>query len=203
MSIHHPQSTSEYQVDRYHLDPNSLGHLLCRPRVWVDLHPFEDEDNHACLLSDYGSDDWIEHHHALDIVERILDGYDMIDPEELVSGSLVAALKNKNVRERIAGQRSFNFRPDIKTASVYLMESKGIHKIGFSQNPEKRAKVIQSKEKAPVSVVYSREVNKPYVLEQALHRRFRDERLSGEWFDLDTFDIDKAISLIEKWEGTE
>src|SRR5690606_22878899 len=125
-------------TNEYILDGDRLNSFFAqRPIVEVDLHPFKDPDNHACLLRDIATGEVIPHHHAIAIIQRLLDGYDLISEEELPGGSLIAALQNHQVIEQVEKWANFNFRPDIERASVYIMEAEGVYKIGFSTQPEK------------------------------------------------------------------
>lgn len=195
-----PDTPDTIEDDTYRIT-NDQRMLLTTPSVYIDLHPFTDPDQHACLLRELRDGLILPRHHVIDLVKRILDGHELIDEEAVIGGSLVMALENDYLIERVNKSANLNFRPDIKRAAVYLMEAKGVYKIGFSTQLEKRRKAIQSKEKATVTVVHAREVDRPYVLEQQLHKRFSDQRLHGEWFALAGFDLDKAITLMDSWEG--
>lgn len=62
-------------------------------------------------------------------------------------------------------------------------------KIGFSINPEKREKTLQS-EKPSIKMIHIFKENH----ERTLHGLFSDKRVRGEWFNLTEKDIFMAVS---------
>lgn len=71
---------------------------------------------------------------------------------------------------------------------VYVLESNGFYKIGFSDKPEARVRRLQTGSPAPIRLVHC--LRTPFFreIEQLLHTRFSSQRISGEWFEL--FDDD-------------
>lgn len=77
---------------------------------------------------------------------------------------------------------------------VYLMQdiSNGYYKIGISNNPEYRERTLQS-EKPTIEMVASKKFPIRKIaesIEKALHDTYSEKRLRGEWFILDTNDIE-------------
>ena len=74
------------------------------------------------------------------------------------------------------------------TGSVYLMfcESTGLHKIGFSDNPARRAATLGLSSDAIIHTIpYAR----PRLVERAFHWRLAARRDHGEWFKLTADDV--------------
>lgn len=90
-------------------------------------------------------------------------------------------------------------RPPPRAGYVYLMrnERNGFTKIGFSIDPAYRERTLQSQE-PEVRLLFCWPGTRG--AEKALHARFADRRVRGEWFDLADAEIE-AIG-IESLEGT-
>jgi hypothetical protein len=70
------------------------------------------------------------------------------------------------------------------TSSVYLIHEAGHHKIGIAINPSKRLKGIKTSCPFPVEILKTWKSENAVAVEQAIHRRFAEHRLNGEWFKL-------------------
>jgi ribosomal protein L16 Arg81 hydroxylase len=83
-----------------------------------------------------------------------------------------------------------------KKTAIYLMydEHTKYYKIGRSLNPTKREKTLQS-EKPSIVLKYS--FSGVIDDESALHDKFKDKRIRGEWFNLDELDIDYIIKYFK------
>lgn len=75
-----------------------------------------------------------------------------------------------------------------KPGFVYVMKDtiRNVHKIGYSKNPEQRERTLQSE--VP-SIEKIAQYNGSTADEKALHIRFAEKRLRGEWFNLDESDL--------------
>ena len=78
---------------------------------------------------------------------------------------------------------------------VYLMIdiTNQYHKIGISNKPSWREKTLQS-EKPSIELIASKKfVSRRIALsiEKAFHNTFADKRVRGEWFQLDSFDVEE------------
>ena len=84
---------------------------------------------------------------------------------------------------------------------LYLMESGGLHKIGISQDINKRLKGLQTGSPHPVKcVAYYTTEDSARSVEGKLHKLFHKYRLSGEWFDFEgRFTLDAFNTLCEKF----
>lgn len=78
---------------------------------------------------------------------------------------------------------------------AYLMaDSKGLYKIGYSNNPATRLKSVTSKTN-PVKLVCQIASERSNFLEYELHTMFHDFRVTGEWFELAPDDVEYIKSL--------
>ena len=77
-----------------------------------------------------------------------------------------------------------------KSGHIYIMECDGKYKIGNSKNVERRKKQLDHRP-FPVQIVYkSPELKNVIDYERELHEVFENKKISGEWFNLDTMDIE-------------
>lgn len=108
-------------------------------------------------------------------------------------------LLKKDIPERKKEfEKIVTIRPEKKSKfkerkyKTYIMkdESTGFYKIGRSVNPKYREKTLQS-EKPTIRMIYFGKID----IEKSLHKRFKDKRIRGEWFDLQETDINYIKSL--------
>lgn len=85
--------------------------------------------------------------------------------------------------------------PDDRIAYVYILESGGFYKIGFSYDPLARARRLSTGSPLPIRIVHTLRTAFHESIEAKLHRRFRAKRIHGEWFDLSDSDVDYIKSL--------
>ena len=80
---------------------------------------------------------------------------------------------------------------------VYILSNSenGFLKVGVSNNVEKRIKQLQTGSWATLSMEYKSMVcSNSFNIETAVHQKLVDQRVRGEWFDVD---LETAMSLIE------
>lgn len=70
-----------------------------------------------------------------------------------------------------------------------------VYKIGISVDPKHRMKSIQSSNSEKLSLVHTVKANSARELELSLHKEFDDNRLNGEWFELNESQVDFIKSL--------
>ena len=79
---------------------------------------------------------------------------------------------------------------------VYLIQSPtGKHKIGRTVNPADRMRTFTVKLPFEVAYVCVIATEDMYALERTLHRKFKNQRVNGEWFDLSADDIEYIKGL--------
>ena len=93
---------------------------------------------------------------------------------------------------------------------VYLFNVEGtdVYKIGHSKHPEKRLLQLQTGNPTKIEFVNSFESNYATQLESFLHRKFKhkkhsedEEKLQGEFFCLDEYDISGFLECCQKFEN--
>ena len=84
---------------------------------------------------------------------------------------------------------------------VYLMKdtSNGYYKIGISNTPEYRERTLQS-EKPTIEMIACKKFPTRKIaesIESALHTTYSQQRLRGEWFNLDEADVAAIIETLK------
>lgn len=74
--------------------------------------------------------------------------------------------------------------PEKRKQFVYLLHSEHGIKIGATKSPEKRSSMIGTQMPFKVTKTDVFEVEDMYIAEKLLHKRFKDVRINGEWFNL-------------------
>ncbi len=85
--------------------------------------------------------------------------------------------------------------------SVYLMRNHALHKIGISQDPERRRRDIELNSGLRTELVFRRLVDDPELVEAYLHDMFWYCRRHGEWFAMNEREVARAIDFIQKVDG--
>lgn len=87
-----------------------------------------------------------------------------------------------------------------KTGFVYILEDKGVYKIGRTIVLKNRLKTHKSSN-LNINFLYgSKEVKKYSKLEAFLHASFSDKRVYNEWFKLTEEELEMAMEIIKQWE---
>ncbi len=87
-------------------------------------------------------------------------------------------------------------RPE-RLAAVYVIRVGARHKIGVSLNPEQRIARMQLPSRPEVVLIYR--CKKARELEQALHRKYAEQREHGEWFRLEKPQLVEIAKVCEAW----
>ena len=81
---------------------------------------------------------------------------------------------------------------------IYIMECDGKYKIGVSKDIERRRKQLDNKP-FPTTIVYkSSLINNVYDVEKEIHSVYEEKRIGGEWFELDSGDMNAIKRYIEE-----
>jgi Meiotically up-regulated gene 113 len=99
---------------------------------------------------------------------------------------------------------NFVFRPDLSLptlrpteGNVYLIKGPSLHKIGKAIDVEARLKQIRRDVKEHLEVIHVFKSKDYTRAEIQLHVRFAPKRIWGEWFDLDTAEIEQICSIAD------
>lgn len=76
-------------------------------------------------------------------------------------------------------------------------------KLGFSADPEKRVKQLQTGSSLPLKLFHTEEVDdlRVKVAERALHKIVGMRRISGEWFDMSVEDAKFEVIHVRMLQG--
>ena len=60
------------------------------------------------------------------------------------------------------------------------------YKIGFTKNPDKRLKSLQTGNPRKLSMLYKEKINENEIkyIEKQIHKELKRKQISGEWFDI-------------------
>jgi len=73
---------------------------------------------------------------------------------------------------------------------VYLMKSGKYYKIGRSNDADRRAYELRIILPEKLEVIHKIKTDDPVGIEEYWHKRFKDKRKNGEWFELTKQDIE-------------
>lgn len=78
---------------------------------------------------------------------------------------------------------------------IYLLESNGLYKIGYSHEPRARLTRLQTGSPCPIRLVHTIRTVHYKAVEQQLHNEFAEKRVHREWFALDGPDVERIKRL--------
>jgi len=102
-------------------------------------------------------------------------------------------LKDEAIKSKAIKQLSNNYK-DIVEDYFYIIKNKGLYKIGYSSNWDKRFKTYKT-HLGLVNVIYLTKQMNCFKLETDIHKTFNHCRMTGEWFDLTNEDLFKIIKF--------
>jgi len=85
-----------------------------------------------------------------------------------------------------------------KYPEIYIIKCQKYYKIGKSYDAYQRMKNIELSSPFKLEMVYHAEVNDAHKLEKKIHRKFRNKRVKGEWFELNKDEVKAVIKWIKK-----
>lgn len=114
-------------------------------------------------------------------------------------GVLKELLPDYHLPRRIVDNTTVDYR--FNWCYVYLMRdnTNGYHKIGISNKPEYREKTLQS-EKPSIEMLACKKFPTRKIaeaIESALHTAYSQQRIRGEWFNLDDEDVAAIIETLK------
>lgn len=80
---------------------------------------------------------------------------------------------------------------------VYIIReaSEGYYKIGKTKDPDDRLATFEVKLPFMVNFTHLIHTTDRHLLESVIHAAFKDKRVSGEWFNLETWEVDYLVNL--------
>ena len=117
---------------------------------------------------------------------------------------MLSTRTNRLVPNYILPQRTITKSPteyNFNWCYVYLMKdtSNGYYKIGISNTPEYRERTLQS-EKPSIEMIACKKFPTRKIaesIESALHTSYSQQRLRGEWFNLNDADVAAIIETLK------
>jgi hypothetical protein len=104
--------------------------------------------------------------------------------------------------DRLEDRKGDVFRPDLSVPTlvpvegiVYLMRGSHLHKIGKTVNLTQRKKRIERDVQESVEVVHSISSNDITRAELSLHKKYKEQRRWGEWFDLSDEQVSEICTV--------
>ena len=96
-----------------------------------------------------------------------------------------------------AKKQKLTKQPRTKYGYVYVVQeqSQGHYKIGRAKNPGKRTQMFAVKMPFKIKLDILIQTDDMYALESDLHKHFAHKRVNGEWFALDSADLDYIRKL--------
>lgn len=152
------------------------------------------ETNDGLLYFGKPNGEIVETELALEMLDKLNSFYDIKTKEEI-------DLFNKKAQEEIynlctkTSTKERNRKR--KQGFVYIFESGGKYKIGFSKNVEQRLKQLDTRP-FKLNKVYLKYFENAFDIEQFLHNSdLSDRRIEGEWYELSKSDLNQLINWLE------
>jgi len=128
-----------------------------------------------------------------------------IEPPRTVAESTKA--KGKSLDKQIDNLKKNRKKSDIRKsivldntprASLYLISDGTYTKIGVTDSLMTRLAQLQTGNARQLRVIYEKPLANAYGIETQLHNSLYQYKMKGEWFDLDTDQIDSIIEKLEE-----
>lgn len=86
---------------------------------------------------------------------------------------------------------------------VYILKAGRRFKIGITSGSiDKRVKVLQTGCPDKIEVIHTFITNNSYIVEQEIHKAYKDKNTSGEWFELDNLDVNDIKDFMPTFDKT-
>ena len=111
----------------------------------------------------------------------------------------------RRAERQALGLNTLTGRPVIsRTGSIYLAECQGMYKIGYSNEMYDRRMKLQVNNPFSVSIVYtSDDIQGVNFVEAALHKKYADKCVRGEWFKLNKTNVKHIKTAVNKVSGAD
>lgn len=92
------------------------------------------------------------------------------------------------------------YRPKSNDSGVYVVRSRLAYKIGVARHIDIRMKKMANDNPFGLELLLYRKIPDAYEEESYLHTRFREYKLSGEWFNLPEDSVDEVLTYLRSIE---
>lgn len=150
----------------------------------------EFSSDNKCLMSDAKNFYWYSKDNYQLVVQNLAKEYIGLVEEHIINH---APLINRS--ELTTVEKKIN-----EACFVYLMidTTNNFHKIGISNKPKYREKTLQS-DKPTIELLHAKPFPNRKIaenLEKALHQAYAHKRIRGEWFELNSYEINEIIKTL-------
>lgn len=121
------------------------------------------------------------------------------DIQRHVAAMVEEMLMDDAIRLKATKQLAMTLEEDLEHC-VYIVFADGKYKIGYSTDWGKRKKSYSTHLPDPV-LICCHKTPDAFEIEEYLHNYFRDDRVNGEWFDLDSDQVLEAMVFIYERSG--
>jgi len=109
---------------------------------------------------------------------------------------IIELLKNEAIKLVATQQISKIVAKEKKEKScVYIIESSGLIKIGYSSNFKKRIKNYKTHNNN-LNILCVHETEDAFKIEEKLHKKYKVNCVNGEWFDLSIYDLYDILNYL-------
>lgn len=134
----------------------------------------------------------------MDVSSALLLLMEFVGKKGLVCKRMLSELLPYSVEfanKLISAIENFDMEEDLPERYIYAAsDSQGNIKIGISRDPRRRIKDLNVGNPYKLELVFTKEaINPHYQDETALHAKFKDNKLCGEWFYLPKFNTDNLL----------
>lgn len=193
------QKKEEYNIQEVYIEIQEnarYGQDRLRISFWVQFYGISAKEyfisfNKTYLYAKLGLEDISNVIFVLKYAEKV-GGFDIKEHLKKIEKYLVVEVIKEKEVERIVYSSNPQYRcRERKKQFSYIMkdESNGLFKLGKSINPRVRESTLQS-EKPSIKLVHKFEVD----IEAELHKKYKENRVRGEWFNIKESEINKIIS---------
>lgn len=137
-----------------------------------------------------------QHFHDHDL-EALVCG-DLADDSTKLIAVMLLQDRKAEIQRRQLGVRSWLETKSRRAKYVYFARSEAGCKIGVTKNPAARVKQLNQSSPINVELVYTGFVTDAPELEKQLKKRFKEQCIQGEWFDLESADIRYIETVIKE-----
>ena len=165
-------------------------HPFWPPPLMLDVCPIKaNEDGTIYHLLRNSLGEIVTLYELLEILAALKPFYDWMPDREILR-------QNETMREnRIAREQRHRTPRATETPTpehgfVYVLQAGEFYKIGVSKHVDSRIKQLATLPPFDLELICTIETADMYGLEKVMHMRFDHVRVKGEWFELDSHDVD-------------